>query len=300
MATPRGGSTWVMEIIASQPGMKYYDEPFNMKRPDVITTGRILSREDLMPDTGNKQNICDYLLDLANNKIGGMNPPPFRKNYRLLTDRIVFKLHELEFMTEQLRQSLDAQVLCLYRHPIPTSLSRNLLPRLDLFMGSKYYRERYLSKESWAYANKIYNEGAPLARGVLSWCFENVDLLRSEYKDNWIPISYEELLLNSKKCCGYLADRLDLDDLDTMLRSVGEPSANITMSGKDTRSIMENSDEEKRKKRLVTKWRGNVDADLEKSVMDILKCFEIDMYVEGRFIPQKPYLLFPDTENPSA
>lgn len=34
--------------------------------------------------------------------------------------------------------------------------------------------------------------------------------------------------------------------------------------------------------------------------MDILKCFEIDMYVKGRFIPQEPYLLFGDTENPVA
>jgi hypothetical protein len=31
-ATPRSGSTWLMEIIASQPGFKYYDEPLNPRR----------------------------------------------------------------------------------------------------------------------------------------------------------------------------------------------------------------------------------------------------------------------------
>ena len=51
-ATPRGGSTWVMEILASQPGMKYYDEPFSIRRPNVQKVSRFTKWEDLMPEGG--------------------------------------------------------------------------------------------------------------------------------------------------------------------------------------------------------------------------------------------------------
>src|SRR5436190_11845966 len=64
-ATARGGSTWVMEILASQPGMKYYDEPFNIRRDNVARIGLFTKWEDLMADTDDPDRVITFLNDLV-------------------------------------------------------------------------------------------------------------------------------------------------------------------------------------------------------------------------------------------
>jgi hypothetical protein len=298
LATPRGGSTWMMEIIASQAGMKYFDEPFNIRRRDVIAAGRVVSWADLMPEADNKDRLIQYLKDLSANRIGGMNPPPFRKHHRFFTNRVVFKIHELEHMASTLEQELGAQVLYLLRHPIATAMSRNVLPRLELFMNSPYYREAYLDEAGLKAISRVYDHGTNIERGVLAWCFENVDALRCEDVKDWVFITYEELLLNSVKACRYLADRLALDDVGAMLRSVGEPSVNINLSGEDTHRILKEADERDKKRKLVTKWKSKVDDEGERAAMDLLPLFGLDAYSAGRFIANRRFLLFEDTTDP--
>ncbi len=297
-ATPRGGSTWLMEIIASQPRMKFYDEPFNVRRADVARAGRFTCWSDLMPEHVDTAKVFAYLDDLTQNRLPHMNPRPFRRQHRLFTDRIVFKIHELEFMADKIRQHLQAQVVYLLRHPIPTSLSRNVYPRLDYFMRSPYYRERYLSEAVWDEVRRIHRQGTDLEKGVLSWCFENVDVLRGGNVSNWTVISYEELLLNPVKCCGYLAERLHLEDMDALLKSIDEPSSNIQMSDQDTHRILHEQDKQARKKKMVMKWRGKIGEAEEHRAMAILTLFGLDVYTAGRCIATRPYLLFEDTQAP--
>lgn len=297
-ATPRGGSTWLMELIASQPRMKFFDEPFNIRRADVARAGRFTHWSELMPEQVDAGKVFAYLDDLAWNRLPYMNPRPFRKQHRLFTDRIVFKIHELEFMAEDIRRHLQAQIVYLLRHPIPTTLSRYVYPRLDYFMDSPYYRERYLTEAAWDEARRLHRQGSDLDKGVLSWCFENVDALRGGDLPNWTVISYEELLLNPVRCCGYLAERLQLEDMDALLDSIDESSSNIGMSDRDTRTILHEGDKQARKKKMVTKWRGKVGEAEERQAMAILELFGLNVYIAGRSIATRPYLLFEDTQSP--
>ena len=123
-ATPRGGSTWVMEIIASQPGMKFYDEPFNIRREIIKKTQLFAGWEDLQPEGCDPGKIISYLKALENNQYGYLNAAPFQKNHRWITNRIVFKVHELEHLITEIADQCNMQVLYLLRHPIPTSLSK--------------------------------------------------------------------------------------------------------------------------------------------------------------------------------
>ena len=296
-ATPRGGSTWLMEIIASQPGMKYYDEPLNIRRHNVRKTMKFNNWNELMPDQHREQEIIQYLQDIKNGKFRFMNPPPLRKNYRLFTDRIVFKIHELEHMINDIRNTCDAYILYLLRHPIPTTLSRAVFPRLEYFLKSNYYRENFLNNGQFKAIKEICEKGDHFQKGIVSWCFENIAPLQTTDNKDWLFISYEELLLNSEKCCHTLAEALQLDRPDKMLEALNAPSANIAMSKKDTLKILQDTDEKRRKSNLVTKWKSKVTEQQEREAFNILDLFNIDAYSSGSFIADSKYLHHSDTKS---
>ncbi|MDB4516531.1 sulfotransferase domain-containing protein [Crocinitomicaceae bacterium] len=296
-ATARGGSTWVMEMIASQPGFRFYDEPFNIRRDNVKKAGLFCSWEELQPDTCDNEKVIKFLEALKYNQYRFMSPAPFRKYYRPVTRRIVFKLHELEHLIKEISERCDCDVLYLMRHPIPNSLSRAVVPRLDSFLASDFYRERYLGERKMNEIINVARKGTRLQRFVVSWCFENYIPLKEVSLDGnkWTALSYEELLLNSRKSCRYLSESLGLEDQDRLLRSVGEPSTNISMSGQETMEIMENPDDKDRKKNLVTRWKKRVSDEAERDAMEVLLLFDIDAYKYGRFIPNAKLLRFDDT-----
>lgn len=295
-ATPRGGSTWLMEIIASQKGMKFYDEPFNFRRSDVARTRIINSWQEFMPEHAEQENVIHFLQGLSENRHGFMNPRPFRPYHRFFTDRIVFKIHELEFMAERIREALGAEIVYLLRHPIPTTLSRSVYPRLDSFMSSNYYRSKYLSSASrWQKVRDVYEKGSNLDKGVLSWCFENIDALKLGTMPHWTFITYEEILLNPVASCNHLANVLCLDNRDLLLEAVDQPSTNIRMSNQETQQILKEQNDVERRKNLVTKWRHKVKSSEEDSAMSIMEVFDLDIYIKDRPIATRSHLLFDDT-----
>lgn len=292
-ATPRGGSTWVMEVIASQPGMKYYDEPLNIRRDNVKRVGLFSEWKDLMPG-GRDDMVLAYLRDLERNKYAFMNPPPSWKNHQFVTNRIVFKIHEVEHLMNRVRDELGGIIVYLLRHPIPTSLSRHQLPRLPLFLVDDYYRTQFLGLEASKAACALAEKGDPLQRAVLSWCYENVLALRSEDQPGPIFVTYEELVLNPRQVCIALAEALGLSNLDEMLTASGEPSSNFAMSNEETQQIMRTSNERVRRQKLVTKWQSKVDPTQEKQLLEILDIFQIDAYQCGKVCAQPRYLFDPE------
>jgi hypothetical protein len=295
-ATPRGGSTWMMEILTSQKGMKYFDEPFNIRRENVLRCGRFIRWEDLMPDAGNDAAIVEYIDDLSKNRIGVMNPAPFRKHYRIKTNRIVFKIHEIGHLINTIETECSGDILFLLRHPIPTSLSRKVFPRMELLLDSKVYKEKYIAPHQMLEAKKIAAKGSHVQRGALAWCIENLVPLKYSITDNWLVVTYEELLLNTTKMCQKIADCFNLSDINRMLATADQPSVNIQMSGKKTHEILEDEDIERRRKRMVTKWQDQVSETEQKQCFEVMNLFELDTYYFGSFIANDSFLHFSDTE----
>lgn len=294
-ATPRGGSTWVMEILASQPNIKHFDEPFSIRRDNVRKVNRFNKWEDLMPEAGRDNDILKYIQDLKENNIGIMNPAPFRKQHRFFTNRIVFKIHELEHLINKIETQCKAQIVYLLRHPIPTSLSRHVLPRLELYLNSDLYRNKYLTRHQINEAERICNEGTNFQRGVLAWCLENIIPLKYSDTSDWLIVSYEEILLNPVNVCKIMLEKLEFERLDLMLRAIDQPAVNINMSGKQTSDILEDDDAERRHFKLVTKWKNNITDEEIHMCFELLNLFGLDAYSFGSYIANKKYVLHPDT-----
>jgi len=293
-ATARGGSTWVMEILASQPGMKYYDEPFNVRRDNVARTGLFTKWEDLVPDTDNPALIISYLNGLVSGEYPYMNPPPFRPHHRVLTDRVVFKIHEMEHLIGRIAKDCRGQVLYLLRHPVPTTHSRTVFPRLQLFLSSRYYDDIIKNEKRLREIKRLGAEGSKLQQGVVSWCYENlIPLQRPE--SSGLIVSYEELVLNPERSCDLLLREFDLDDRESMLKAFNTPAANIKMSSAERLAELAKSDRHDRAISLVTKWQAKLSAEERAHVQEILDLFELDVYSADRPLAASRFLHFGDT-----
>ena len=292
-ATPRGGSTWFMELLATQPWVKFYDEPFNIRRRNVKKTGLFSDWADIMPDTANRKQLTDYLEDLRTGKYGFMNPAPFRRNYRPFTRRIVFKLHAIEFMAEELRRR-GYLVVCLLRHPIPTTLSRTVYPRLDYFLRSRYYAEKYFDPDTHRKIVDRAERGSKLERGVISWCFENIDLLAGQGSSRFLCVTYEELVCNAAAVTRKLGTDLALPNVGVMEEYSSRPSVNIALSGETTNQAIFAREELNRQRYLIMRWKKRVSEMEEQDAMSVLQDFGIDAYNTNSCFPADRYLLAHD------
>jgi hypothetical protein len=295
-ATPRSGSTWLMEIIASQPGFKYYDEPLNPRRENVQYGGLFPDFESLMPEAGNDDRIIEYFRGMQQGQHRYMNPPPLRRHHRLLTNRVVFKIHEVDHLARRIAADCGGDLLYLIRHPISNSISRTVQPRLQLFLASPYYAQLVGDEKRLREIRAIALNGTSFQRAITSWCFENLSLLRFP-TERQITITYEEMVLNPEKSADFLMRRLALPERDALLAAFERPSFNIKMSRAETIAAMQSEDAARKRAFLVTKWLAMVSEQHYSQAEYLLAVFGIGGYDVRKPLANREVLHFPDTQS---
>lgn len=284
ISTPRSGSTWLMELIATQPGFKKIREPFNFRKEPVAKHLGITSWDKLY-DPASFLGIESYLTGFLDGSLKFKNTKPWKRQYRPFTNRLVFKiLHGFEHRIDDLSRILNAEVVMLFRHPIPVSLSRKEYPRIDTFLTSEYRNQ--FSPEQLAYAREINEKGKKLERGMLSWCLQNCVPLKDK-KAHWALVTYEQLVMAPEVVTDYLCGKFRFRYRDKMLQRLNIASGSINQSTDETRQKIQKGD----KRWLIEKWRKKVDAETEKRLMKIPGIFGIDMYIEGKYMAADKYLI---------
>lgn len=284
-STPRGGSTWLFELIGTQPGFKSCDEPLNLRNSDVSRTLGIAEWRALY-DPSAEDQICRYFRGIHHGRLTHMNRNPWEPNYRPLTRRIVYKvLHGAEYMASSLAQALDSRVVVLLRHPIPVALSRKVLPRLEAILQSKALG-RY-SAERGREMTRLASTGTPLQRSVLSWCLQTAPLLQA-LRPEWTVVTYEQLVVDAPPAVQHLAQALALPNPTAMLRRVNRASASIRgMSTPATRKVLAEAASPERTSWLVERWRQEVSSQEERGAMRVLDLFDIQPYEFGSVFPNE-------------
>lgn len=288
-STPRSGSTWLMELIASQKGMKVCNEPFNIRKPYVQDILGIHEWETLCNSEALKK--VEHYLRLfisGSKKVATFDLLPYQPYHRFFTNRIVFKLLFFgEHRITWLRNTFDAQMIFSIRHPIPVSVSRENFTRLNSYVHSEYSQN--FSQAQLTFATAIMKDGSAMEKGVLDWCFQNAPLLRYGGND-LLLVTYEQLTLQPELIIDRMAEHLDLDDKKSMLNNVTRPSKSVSKSNQETTSFLKDtSNYEANKKWLIEKWKKKVLPDEEEKLMNILKVFELDIYTYGDVLPNKKY-----------
>lgn len=287
-STPRGGSTWLFELIGSQPGFKGINEPLNL-RLEIIREATGIDRWTDLYDEGALGRLEPYFRGLADGSLRHMNQNPWTKNYRPRTSRAVFKvLHGAEHLAPQLADAIGAKVAVLLRHPLAVALSRTVLPRFDAYFEDAFLSS-WMNERQRREALAIRDDGDDLARSVLSWCMQVGPLLRHR-TDDWLVVSYEQMVVDGSPVIARAADRLALPDPGHMLALLHRPSTSIRgMSTRATVQKLDSRPSEARSLWLVSKWRDRIDADAEARAMSVLERLEIDAYRAGSVFPADAY-----------
>jgi LPS sulfotransferase NodH len=291
-SAPRGGSTWLTELIATQPGFKPCDEPFNLRTPAVAhELARLgIYRWNDLYDGRPEASMHAYVRAIVDGSSGHMNPFFYRNHFRLVTHRIVFKiLHAGEDRINWFRDHFDGRVVLLLRHPIPVTLTRKSLPRLRAFIDTSYSQS--LSEEQRRLARHLTETGSDREKGMLDWCLQHAIPLR-DATDDWTIVTYEQLVLDPATVIAHLAERLELPRPEAMMRRLREPSSSTHQSDAMSQEVLRGHQPD-RGRWLVEKWRTKVSDSEEKQLMDILAAFGIDVYEAGRPLPTDRFWLSP-------
>jgi hypothetical protein len=289
-STPRSGSTWLMEMIMTQPGFKYCDEPFNL-RNDAVCRQLGLSEWKVVLDQSSLPVMQKYLQSFIDGHVCHAklkHALPFYRHYRPITHRIVFKiLHACEDRLDWLQKTFRARIVYLLRHPIPVTLSRRQFPRLDAFIQSDF--SRHFTREQLNLTNDIIQKGSKLELGVLIWCLQNAVPLKT-IKPEWTVVTYEQLVTDPKPVIAFMAKKLSLPAPQKMRAALPIPSETTWQSDDMTRQMFKQANTN-RNMYFIDKWRQKVSPEEEKSVMAMLPLFGLDIYQAGNFMPDFKYII---------
>ena len=286
-STPRSGSTWLMELIWTQPAFKYCNQPLSLFNP-LVRKQLGIDRWEALYETDSLPTLERYFRGICEGRVRFANPNPLRGHYRPVTHRIVFKeIHGCADRINWFADTFNARIAYLIRHPIAVAISSEHFPLLDAFLGTEY--RDHFSHEQLDFASGIVASGTHLERGVLSWCLQNSIPLR-EASDDWAVVTYEQLVVDPGPVIDELAVKLELPAPNRIREALTVPSVNVKIkSSEETQHLLYETSAERRPD-LVDKWRRKVDADEAARAMQILSVFELDVYTTDVFPADRAWI----------
>lgn len=287
---PRSGSTWLMELILTQPGFASCNEPLNLRKEAVRNNLGISEWADLHR-SGSIEKLHAYIEGFCSGSLRDWRfnrPAPFTQFYRPVTHRIVFKFIQAgEEHINSLSETFNGRVIFLMRHPIPVSLSRKYFPKLDTILDSEF--SQFFTESQLALAARTIRSGNKFARGILDWCLRNSVALRSR-TDRWTILSYEQLVLDPLPAIDHLSARLDLPKPDRIVKRLSVPSRSTTLSNRGTQEVLRDKRDDNRQLWLVEKWKKAVTENELAVAHDLLEAFELSkVYKVTDALPEKTY-----------
>jgi len=274
-STPRSGSTWLMELIATQPGVKPISEPFWVPRFQGLAGPLPASWEYLLPHPERESVIKGYLEALLANRLGIGNPAPWSRGHKWISHRLVLKFLRGKDLMSWCESTFDCQVVYLVRHPLAVSLSRQECPQLAHFLANEEYCRRFVGAELRDYAYGILESGSDLEKKIVDWCLQNLPPLFHFDRSRWLCLHYEDLLVDPAAVVDLLARFLRLDDPARIHEQLRVPSRST-----DTATRQSSADP-------LDKWRHRISDEEEKGAFDILTRFGIDLYSAGESLPTR-------------
>lgn len=293
LSSPRSGSTWLTELIGTQPGLRKIDEPLNK---DILDYNRLLpiaTRWNYLGLTSSEERVLKryFQTDRDINRFGPVNF--FSKDYHFFTNRRVFKVVRANALIEWFSKDVGMEVIYLVRHPIAQSLSsfrRGHHCQIADYLADDQFVRQHLDDSLKKYILSVIENGEELDKFVLEWCLDNLVPIKESQQStrDWHVVTYEELVLRPRETIEFLSHDLGLANPEKMLARLKAPSKVTDTSTTRTIEHIRQGDRE----HLVTKWRRKVDPTQEEALFKIVDKFDIEMYAPGRFLAKEPWLNF--------
>ena len=279
----RSGSSWLMELIATQPGVRFVDEPLSPAQFSVPGAPLPPTWDFLLPHPEREERLGPYFDDLLAGRCSIGAPSLFSKFYRPYTWRIVLKILRCHDLMNWFEQRYHGRVVYLLRHPIPTNLSRTVYPRLSLFLDNDEYCHRYLTADQREFGRQVLSRGSELEKKVLDWALQNLPPLRFLDRQGWLCLHYEDLVLDAKPELERMASHLELPHVKRMLKRATVPSQTIRISERRTQQHFAEGGYDR--SFLLRRWRERVSEAEEQRVFELLSVYGLNEYARGEDLP---------------
>lgn len=296
-STRRSGSTLLMQMISSQPGINYVDQPFDL--------GKYNPYKQSMPNMSlskfihlNEQQqvlLRNYFQDvILKGRLKGYSEwNYFRNSYNFMIDRYVIKILNAMPLMDWFSENFNVKILYLVRHPIPVSLSiikRTWGNTAEAFLHNPHFTQSHMNERLIRFSSSILENGTKLQKFVLEWCLENLYPLFVVNKRKCLTITYEELVLRPRQMVNLICEYLNLPNREKMLSTKLKPSINTSKrSKKDIKTRSPSY--------LVNRWKKEIDEESEAKAMGILEEFGIDAYEKGSTVPSSKLTHFGSIED---
>ncbi len=295
----RSGSTWLMELLATQPRMRYVDEPckpFYYRRHGLRTglegSLPVLDSKLVAVADSDAEHYRNYFADPRATRIHGPYDPT-RPTFHFTTDRRVLKIVNATALAEWLDdQRLGFDMVYLLRHPVPTviSMAASVMLRAEANLRHEGFVTRYLTGEQVRLGWDLLRGGSVLQRFALDWCLDSIVPFRAvtDGGRDWTVLTYEELSLSPRPTVALLTRRLGLAEPDRMLKQMQVPSQS-TAQGRLESIATEDA------RQRVSRWRDKVDPHDVRAIHEVVDHFGIDAYGPDSAIARPQWLHFAQT-----
>jgi hypothetical protein len=287
-AIPRGGSTWIMEVLGALSGTRMIAEPFNVRVPEIEASLDIHSWAELLK-LSSRSSLVQYLQRIDSGAISFLDPNPLVQR-RFITNRTLFKvIHLPAHISEAIAAQMGARFLCLVRHPVPVSLSRKVFPILDDYLQSEYRAEFTESQNELA--TELIQRGSHLEKGVLAWCLQFEPFLRdADEKRLSRLISYERCVAETEQVLSSIKVQLEEHFPAGIKARALSPSRVLSKSDAQTQLILKSqSGGDARVQHLIARGQKQVTKTELSSTQSILDAFGVDLYCADSPLPINSY-----------
>ena len=281
----RSGSTWLTELVAAEPGMRFVQDPL-LTRNVLPRYAPLLGRERypyfLRAAPEHEALMLEYFQRLLAGEIHTGTPwRIFARDFQRATNRNVLKVANASGLMDWFEAHFHCRTVYLLRHPIPTVLSQAeyaMEPRTASFLGDAWFAEQVLTSAQRARAEAVLRSGDPLAQRVVDWCCENlIPLTRSDRVRGGSCSTYEELSANPRsRAARAEVAHCELRALEKLSARFRVPSATASAAA---RSGV--------KPAHWLRWRSALPPERIQELMALCAEFEIDVYAADSAAPRR-------------
>ena len=272
ISEPRGGSTWLLELLSSIPKSATIFEPFHSNyglyfRKDTYQWGTYFE-----PDHADPNHIKEW-----QNAISGTLVNPYvvsRSDIRdyMMAEQMVVKMIMGTAFLPWIVQNLDLKYAPIYllRHPLAVAKSNieNLYKRGKEVYVDHTWIPSGKNKELYEKHKDLFKESNPIIHQLLGrWCVNNYYALRETPDDKHVKVFYEQMLLEPKSVLTALFKSWKLDIPERLFAKIEVPSSSDFK--KDFRI---------NKEEQLKKWFDGFSQTELQDMEDILSRFDLKIY----------------------
>lgn len=278
LSDPRGGSTFLMDMLNLIPNTSIIWEPLHVERglvPSSLNFGWMpyIPEYEVWNDARNI--FTDIFSGIRINEWSTQVSSPL--DY-LFTKRFIVKFVRANALLPWIVNNFEFKNRPIYllRHPVPTAISQikefyDKDPFVEFEVPQQAFNEFY--KQNIDFLKLLKTK---LEQQVAIWCIHNVRTIKNKKNDKrWLTVFYENLLMNPENEFSRIGNELGYRFTKSVLQKITVPSKTDFKKNFIPNPSMQ-----------ITKWKNQLSSSELNKVHRILKYFDIEIYSAYDSMPQ--------------